>query len=40
MKENENNGNEPNLNPFVLNYIRPKNDEDIIVPFQNNYLNL
>ena len=37
MKENENNGNEPNLNPFVLNYIRPKNEEDIIVPFQDNY---
>ena len=37
MKENSNTGNENNCNPLVLNYIRPKCEEDIIVPFQDNY---
>ena len=37
MKENENIGNKNNPNPFVLNYIRPKGEEDIVVPFQDNY---
>ena len=35
MKENTNTGNENNCNPLVLNYIRPKCEEDIVVPFQN-----
>ena len=37
MKENSNTGNEINANPLVLNYIRPKNEEDIVVPYQDNY---
>ncbi len=37
MKENSNTGNENNCNPLVLDYIRPKTEEDIIVPFQDNY---
>ena len=36
MKENNNAGNENNCNPLVLNYIRPKCEEDIVVPFQEN----
>ena len=36
MKENTNTGNENNCNPLVLDYIRPKCEEDITVPFQNN----
>ena len=36
MKENSNSGNEINANPLVLNYIRPKCEEDIEVPFQDN----
>ena len=35
MKENSNTGNEVNINPLVLNYIRPKCEEDIIVPFSD-----
>ena len=37
MKENSNTGTEVNANPLVLNYIRPKNEEDIVVPYQDNY---
>ena len=37
MKENSNTGSEINANPLVLNYIRPKNEEDIVVPYQDNY---
>lgn len=40
LKENTNTGNENannNSNPLVLNYIRPKCEEDIIVPFNDNY---
>ena len=36
MKENSNTGDENNCNPLVLNYIRPKCEEDIVVPFQDN----
>ena len=35
MKENTNTGNEVNLNPLVLDYIRPKCEEDITVPFSD-----
>ena len=38
MKENINSGNENNYNPLVLDYIRPKCEEDLEVPFQDNYL--
>ena len=37
MKENSNPGSDVNPNPLVLNYIRPKNEEDIVVPYQDNY---
>ena len=37
MKENSNTGNENNSNPLVLNYIRPKCEEDLLVPYQDNY---
>ena len=37
MKENNSTGTETNFNPLVLNYIRPKCEEDIVVPFQDNY---
>ena len=37
MKENENTENNNNSNPLVINYIRPKGEEDIVVPFQDNY---
>jgi len=37
MKENTNTGDEFNANPLVLDYIRPKNEEDITVPYQDNY---
>ena len=36
MKENSNTGSENNCNPLVLNYIRPKCEEDIVVPFLDN----
>ena len=36
MKENTNEGNETNINPLVLNYVRPKCEEDITVPFLDN----
>ena len=38
MKENSNTGNENNANPLILDYIRPKTEEDITVPFQDNNL--
>ena len=37
MKENDNTGNNNNSNPLVINYIRPKCEEDVVVPFQDNY---
>ena len=37
MKENTNVGNENNANPLVLDYIRPKCEEDIVVPYNDNY---
>ena len=37
MKENSNTGNENNANPLVLNYIRPKTEEDILVHFSDDY---
>ena len=37
MKENTNTGNDNNSNPLILNYIRPKCEEDIVVPFEDNY---
>ena len=37
MKENTNVGNENNANPLVLDYIRPKCEEDIVVPYRDNY---
>ena len=37
MKENSNVGNENNTNPLVLDYIRPKTEEDIEVQFRDNY---
>ena len=36
MKENMNTGNENNINPLVLNFIRPKCEEDLNIPFSNN----
>ena len=37
MKENNSSETDANFNPLILNYIRPKCEEDIIVPFQDNY---
>ena len=37
MLENTNVGNENNANPLVLDYIRPKFEEDILVPYVDNY---
>ena len=38
MKENSNVGDENNVNPLILDYIRPKCEEDITVPFKDNNL--
>ena len=35
MKENSNSGNENNFNPLILDFIRPKCEEDITVPFDD-----
>ena len=39
MKENMNTGNDSNLNPLVLDFIRPKCEEDLNIPFNNNNFN-
>ena len=39
MKENDSANGEKNADPLVLNYIRPKSEEDIEVRFQNNEEN-
>ena len=36
MKENSNAGNENNINPLVLDFIRPKCEEDLNLIFDNN----
>ena len=36
MKENSDVGDANNCNPLVLDYIRPKCEEDITIPFQDN----
>ena len=36
MNKNSNTGSKNNCNPLVLNYIRPKCEEDIVVPFLDN----
>ena len=38
MKENIDTGNETNVNPLVLDYIRPNCEPDLVVPFQDNYV--
>jgi len=39
MKENDSSNGEQNADPLVLNYIRPKNEEDIEIRLQNNNKN-
>ena len=39
MKENDSSNGEQNDDPLVLNYIRPKNEEDIEIRLQNNKQN-
>ena len=40
MKENDSNDGEKNLDPLVLNYIRPNTEEDIEIRLQNNDTNI
>ena len=40
MKENDANDGERNLDPLVLNYIRPNTEEDIEIRLQNNDRNI
>ena len=35
MKENSNVGGENNVNPLILDYIRPQSEEDITVVFND-----
>ena len=37
-KENIDIGDGKNINPLVLDFIRPKCEEDLVVPFQDNYI--
>jgi len=39
MKENDSSNGEQNVDPLVLNYIRPKSEEDIEIRLQNNNEN-
>ena len=36
LKENNNSYNESNINSLILNYIRPKCEEDMVISFQDN----
>ena len=40
MKENDSNDGEKNLDPLVLNYIRPNTEEDMEIRLQNNDTNI
>ena len=40
MKENDSNEGGRNLDPLVLNYIRPNTEEDIEIRLQNNEANI